>query len=373
MESKREQIIDLINEFIYTNGRQRITAAQLNNILNVIANSFELVGEGKGGGINSVLNNDPNVEDNQKIINANGGLFELSGIIPLTDEINVPYIGFLTSILGNTESARSAAFASLAAKPDPIEQPKIGGVVSNQYATVIGNIDGMNPFDRLSGDKMLSKFKSKISEGADIPASAMRASEPEVTATLSLFLPKSVELGGFKLPRGVYSGLVQDNIQNIMEIREDKIGISAHYHYNDGDSEDERTSAIDVRHEFILNKTSDGRGVSRVVQEPSRKYYEFDGEESLQINNTGLRFNYGKRLSYVSGSETAGVASLVSGEVTVSTSALTENSYIMLTVQDGGDFNGNIRVSSKTESGFTISSSNGSDDCNVLWQVIDIQ
>lgn len=371
MESKREQIIDLINEFIYTNGRQRITAAQLNNILNVIANSFELVGEGTGGGINDVLNNDPNVDDNQKILNANGGQFELSGMIPVSDELRLPYIGFLTSIEGNSSPSFRASVAPFSADPEPEEKPSIGGVVSNQFATVIGNIDGFNPFDQLNEDNLLSKFKNESEE--DFATKGLRAYEPRRTATLSLYLPDSVRIGDYGLPRGVYSGLVQDNIQNITEIREDKIGISAHYSYSDGIKDVERTGAIDVRHEFILNKMSDENGVSRIIQESTRKYYEFDGEESLQINNTGLRFNYGKRLSYVSGSETAGVASLVSGEVTVGTSALTANSYIMLTVQDRGDFNGNIRVASKSDSGFTIASSDSSDNCNVLWQIIDFK
>lgn len=363
MASKREQIIDLINEYIYTNGRQRITAIQLNEILMLIANSFELVGQGIGGGISQVLDTDPNVENNQKIINKNGGRFELSGELEIDKEVSFPYIGFVT--VKDEISDTSSGLA-------PDETPKVGGIISSEIATIIGNIDGLNPFESDNVSNLLYNIQNQ--EVKELGSEVRNASVTE-TGVLSLYLPNFFPIGKSGIERGVYSGLLQDHIQNIIEIREDKIGITAHYHYSEDRYNDKRNSSIDVRHDFIQHKTSNTSGYSNEIQDPSRKKFEFDGQTTLEITKEGLTVQNGKRLTYYtdSSSGTAGIAVLTSGSVLVSTTAIRANSYVLLTVQDSGEFQGNIRVSEKTAgSGFRISSTNNTDNCQVLWQIIDI-
>ncbi len=89
----REQIIDLINQYIYTNGNQRITAAQLNEILLEIANAFALEGGGEATGIDSVLEAGNQVTEGRTIVNENGGTVVLAG--DHSDEgDHFKYIGF---------------------------------------------------------------------------------------------------------------------------------------------------------------------------------------------------------------------------------------------------------------------------------------
>lgn len=70
----REHIIDLINQYIYTNGTQSITAAQLHEILLEIANAFAMEGGGGStGDISAVLQTGNQVTEGQTIVNENGG------------------------------------------------------------------------------------------------------------------------------------------------------------------------------------------------------------------------------------------------------------------------------------------------------------
>lgn len=403
MKPTREQIIDLINQYIYTNGRQRITAIQLNEILTLIANSFELVGQGTGGGINQVLNTDPNVENNQKIINKNGGRLDLSGTIDVTDEIRIPYMGLLTGVEGN--------------KPDPKDPDKgyqFGAVVSNQMATVVGNSIGINPFEYLDQQKNISPLDKLINiekerekeerrntyrkaQNVTVTESAteqtkdpksvnklvslkpMEREDPRIVGALSLYLPDNLSLGGKEiLKRGVYSGLVHNYTQNILQIQEERIQLSVvrNQVFQSGE-EMELEARIEVGGKFIEQEISYDRSDNSAyeVLYLGAKEFSFNRSRTLSIDIEGLRFDSRKRLAYNTdpSSGTAGVAKLVSGSVLVNTTAIKTNSYVMLTVQNSGEFQGNIRVSEKTAgSGFRISSTNNTDNCQVLWQIIDL-
>lgn len=363
MKSKREQIIDLINEYIYTNGRQRITANQLNELLTLIANSFELLGQGTGGGINAVLTTDSNVDDNQKITNNNGGQVELSGKIDIDSEISVPYIGFLSSQEGIDIDGTN-------------QSPKIGGVISNQWATVIGNIDGWNPLEPENGadfSPMIRGWLQNDNNASRLNRDSLSADDGAVrSAAAAIYLPNDISFGDLEAQRGVYTGLIQDDRMSFLRMGQDDLEISVRSEYATDKGTEKKKSSIDIQDYYISNEINDPIRFSREVLESTRKYIEFDGQEVLEVNNTGLKFNSGKRISYVSGSETAGIAVLTAGQVTVSTTAMSDYSYVMLTVQNEGVFQGNIRISSKTKSDFTISSSNDSDNCQVLWQIIDI-
>ncbi|MBN9292836.1 MAG: hypothetical protein J0G96_02515 [Flavobacteriia bacterium] len=365
MRPTREQIIDLINQYIYTNGRQRITAIQLNEILTLIANSFELIGQGTGGGINQVLNTDPNVEDNQKIINKNGGQVELSGMIDISDDISIPYIGLLTGVEGKD--------------PDP-ENPnkgyQLGALASNQMATIIGNSIGINPFDYLNQQNGIASLNTFIN--TERLAEEERR-EPEMVGAFSLYLANSFSLGGeSRVNRGVYSGLVHDYTRNILQIQEERIRQGIVRNQTDAAGiERELETRIEVGVGHIKQEIFyDGSDVSAgEVLSMGSKEFSFNQNRTLSINFDGLRFSSTKRLAYDtdSFSGTAGVATLVSGSVLVNTTAIKTNSYVMLTVQNSGEFQGNIRVSDKkADSGFRISSTDNTDNCQVLWQIIDL-
>lgn len=378
MATSRQQIIDLINDYIYTNGRQRITAVQLNEILTLIANSFELVGQGTGGGINDVLNTDPNVEDNQKIINRNGGQFELSGMIDVTDNLSIPYIGFYTTKEGEEIDPR-----------DPDRGFQLGAVISNQMATLIGNSVGFNPFDFLNGgsetpfnnflnsQKKQNKTKQKAEQKTEQKA---EAEQSRVAGVLSLYLPDNIYFNDKDgIERGLYSGLIQDNSQNIIQIQGDRIRIESVGKQSDisTGAEVELEGSIEVGRRHIEQEIYfEGSDMNaRETLYSSQKEFAFNWNRTLLIDADGLRFDRTKRLSYDTDSNTgtAGVATLNFGEVIVNTTAIRDNSYVMLTVQNTGQFNGNIRVSEIVSgSGFTVSSSDNTDTCNVLWQIIDI-
>lgn len=91
----RQQIIDLIDEYIYTNGEQRITAAQLREILIDITNAFAM--DGAASGIEAVLAAGQEVTDGRAITNAHGGSVLLSENFAVMDQ-EINYMGFDVSV-----------------------------------------------------------------------------------------------------------------------------------------------------------------------------------------------------------------------------------------------------------------------------------
>lgn len=73
----------------------------------------------------------------------------------------------------------------------------------------------------------------------------------------------------------------------------------------------------------------------------------------------------------ISGIPTSGTATLSSGTITVNTAAITDDSVIILTPQNAGTAQGSIYISARVAgTSFTITSTNGSDDRLVGWQII---
>lgn len=69
---------------------------------------------------------------------------------------------------------------------------------------------------------------------------------------------------------------------------------------------------------------------------------------------------------------TMGVATLVGGTITVSTTKVTANSRIFLTSNADGGTNGFVRVSARSAgASFTITSSDGSDTSSIAWMIIE--
>lgn len=69
--------------------------------------------------------------------------------------------------------------------------------------------------------------------------------------------------------------------------------------------------------------------------------------------------------------EKSGVATLSGGTKTVNTPAIKTTDRVRLTVQPGGTYAGNIRVSAIVNlTSFTILSSNNTDTCNIFWEIV---
>lgn len=89
------------------------------------------------------------------------------------------------------------------------------------------------------------------------------------------------------------------------------------------------------------------------------------GATPLGTGNTFLAANTSLYLQF------SGIAKLVSGTIVVTNASTPTTGNIRLTVQEGGNFNGNIRISARIAgTSFTILSSQSLDDCNVLWEIV---
>jgi len=81
----------------------------------------------------------------------------------------------------------------------------------------------------------------------------------------------------------------------------------------------------------------------------------------------------GNKIKQATGTNAAcGTVTLTAGTATVSTTAVTTNSLIYLTVQESGTYNGRIRVSARVAStSFTINTNDAGDNCVVSYQIIN--
>lgn len=91
---------------------------------------------------------------------------------------------------------------------------------------------------------------------------------------------------------------------------------------------------------------------------------EITGNLALMVAGNGLKIKEGSNA-------TMGVAALAAGTVTVSTTKVTANSRIFLTMQDSAS-TGVLRVSARVVgTSFTITSTNAGDTSNVAWMIVE--
>lgn len=354
MNDKRNEIIALINDYIYTNGEQRITAEQLHEILNEIAVYYALKSESGGGktGIDEVLAFDPNVSLGRAIYNPVGGRVELAGNLDM-DGRTLPYVG-LTSVSPTKDYT--------------------GIVLSNDKMTSTGNFKGIDPFT--SGQK-------PEKEG-DYMAVVVSNSENVMDESGEVAL----ERGNILMARDINSSsFIRQNESNI-ELVVDSAGKKSR---GERIAQTIRTSTGAVNEfridsKYLENKSLDSLGngmIQRVsfgaVSWDLWKAYEGGNmgtmENLVSINSSGLNLFPGKKIIVYQGVDgnTAGTVQLQGGVAEVLTKAVVSNSCIMLTVQGEGRYDGRIRVEGKEpEKGFKITSSNIEDNCTVFWQIIDI-
>lgn len=92
----------------------------------------------------------------------------------------------------------------------------------------------------------------------------------------------------------------------------------------------------------------------------------------IELHNTGTYWEEIYRTTFDGGPLKSGVATLSAGKKTVNTSAIKTGDRIRLTVQPGGTYAGNIRVSAiVNQTSFTILSSSNTDTCNVFWEIVN--
>lgn len=324
----REEIIELINQYIYTNGFQRITAAQLNEVLIEMANSFAIEG-GSSSGIDAVLATGSTVSENREITNEDGGTLRLAAEMAIEGD-TIKYIGMnfqddLTE--GNASIGKGMSFFG-------------NRLLSVDKGDANAKLDSRNPIiiEALTIHKLASSPPNPEEEAG----STESGSKIKVNGFTALM--------GDSIPEGIIS-FVNSNLFNSAQWIGPR-GIISNVEAN-GDP-DISSSHVQTISEFNWN---------------------IQNSFIMSTNIDGLTLAEGRKLVLTSGSEapTSGRATLAGGSVSVATTAVKSNSVISLTVQETGTFVGNIRISAKTpDSGFVISSTQDTDTCEVFWQIIDL-
>lgn len=341
----REEIIALINQYIYTNGNQLITAAQLKEILLDIANAFAM--NGSAAGIDDVLEAGSSVSANRKITNEQGGAFNLAASTVL-DGTNFPYIGLDATaptsqtvdyfgigrgIIGSFKrSGPTRNIFEVLASGELNDGEVLAGI---SFTTLGSGKDGpRNGVNIITGSQ---KGKNTISVQEE-RVNTMSANEEGEFCAFEVspnFVSSSTYDG---TGNGIYQNMGVDRVQMVI-------------------------NTVDTNTQLI--KTTDVKGESWLIDQVNVAAIEAPG--------LTLAENKRLRLNTAGAAPTAGMATLSGGSATVATAAIEPNSMISLTVQQTGAFTGNIRVSSKTPgTGFTITSTQDTDSCLVFWQIIDL-
>ncbi len=339
----RQQIIDLINQYIYTNGNQRITATQMNEILLAIAKAFAM--DGSATGIDSVLAAGSNVIAGRKITNAQGGSVNLSATYTVEDNV-FNYVGF---------DAASASFEG--ATYTGMERSIMGNLKrsspSRNFLEMIGQ-QSLNPGEVLAA----AYYQAKGVSGEGGPSDGVHLK--------TVYEDGKSELG--VCTDFLYTNVTQDNEvfsytnQYLDNIHAGVVnGPQSTYHVQNVSSYE--TKVLDEDAEF-----------SKLMNLRNEIWNNQDGS-IFQVNSKGIKLSQSKKLALTSGGSaaTAGLVTLDGGTATIMTTAVSAGSIISLTVQEAGLYMGNIRVSAKVNgTSFTISTSQDIDTCSVFWQIIDL-
>ncbi len=340
----RQQLINLINQYIYTNGQQRINASQLNEILIEIANAFVMEGGSTASGIDEVLEEGSTVSDGREITNSFGGKVQLA--------------------------VAALDITTLDKGPEPVIEPyeyvgmnvggssKIGQIYVDKRKTVIGNIR--------TNDLTKTLF--------EVP---MPIPDDELYVGTIYNLERDPIIDGqFKFGAGVANITLSSDYGTGQSIENGAAGMRVQS-FSDENTNADLTVGIASIESYISNGFSGFSGPQSTahVQTYYSHVWKKDNEDVATINQSGISLSPEKRVTLSSGGSapTAGLTPLAGGTATVNTAAVRSNSIISLTVQEAGIFTGNIRVSAKTPGdSFKISSTSVKDTCSVFWQIIDI-
>ncbi len=372
----REQIIDLINQYIYTNGLQRISAAQLNEILIDMATSFAIEG-GASSGLDAVLETGSTVSENREITNENGGTFKLDAELTIGETI-IKYIGMNFND-GLTEGAAYVGKDMSAYGNRRLPEENSTDYTITEAITVY-NLNGGSKDDNNSSSESsdFNNFSLNDLNSDSIPGGIISFVNSDRTSTGQLIGSEQIILearskddvnkGQLNLSERSATIYVSKGNNSVnMYIFQDRFEASV----NNGPQSSHHYQTKDE----IISSVNKGPQSSSHVQDYSQFDWQFQNNSIVIINSEGLTLEEGKKLTLSSGGSapTSGRATLVDGTVFVATEAVNSDSVISLTVQESGEFKGNIRVFSKSPNmGFVISSSDVTDTCEVFWQIIDL-
>ncbi|MBN9292837.1 MAG: hypothetical protein J0G96_02520 [Flavobacteriia bacterium] len=352
-ESKRQQIIDLINQYIYTNGRQRITAMELNQILIEIATSYALATESLSGGIQAAIDADPNVRKNATIINTENGRFDLDFDVEMGRDLILKFLGFNT-----------------------IRDEQQGIVLSASNFTAIGNFNEqiVNPQKNAFASDLKKEraytLHSILRQGR-VPVDYSRKPDDKEKTNLdanSLFnrnenegLPGAFQRPGvmseFENQYGVRSSMILSDYSALLQVK------SEYYH---------STLHVGEGRIAFQNRNAYSGNYSQYYSDDYSHYWYSNYSEIFSIDPLGVRISNDKKLRLGRGA-TAGTVTMINGSAVVLTSQVNSQSVISLTVQAVGNYDGNVRVSQVSDgASFTISTNNTSDNCIVFWQIIEM-
>lgn len=365
MRVTREQIIELINQYIYANGRQLITGEQLNEILNIIANSFAMEGEASSG-LDAVLERGSTVSDGKEIINNHGGKFKLSA-----EEFVIDLLDYIMSL-------------------EVADSENKGMVQVSKSMSAIGSIKTIlkdDPSKRSMLDNLTEKMFPKNPEEDSI---AM-ADDPKNFSTASLYVSSQGGKGPFTI--GAHTLYIDENTQSLTSVsNQGIIGSVSHNQEKISYSSDQKLGinnyslSIQAGDENSrMNQNSNSLSLSFSQRNTKENFQIESGIKGHQwmdqsgviafIGSTGFKLEAGRKIELTQGGklQTAGLVRLEKGSAVVNTSAVSEKSVISLTVQSEGAYAGNIRITKKVAgTSFTIASKDSTDNCVVFWQIIEL-
>lgn len=351
-ESKRQQIIDLINQYIYTNGRQRITAMELNQILTEIANSYALTTESSSGGIQAAIEANPNVTKNAAIINTENGRLDLDFDVEVGKDLILNFLGFNT--VRNEQQGIVLSASNFTAIGNFNEQ-----IVNAQKNALEPDLKKERAYTLhsilRSKRKPVDKSRKPEEESVESDVRALFTSNEQDDISDAFQQPGI--MSEFENQYGVRSSMILSDYNALLQVK------SEYYQ-----------STLQIGESYIgfQNRSGYSGNYSQYYSNEYGHYWYSNYGETFSIDPFGVRISYDKKLRLGRGA-TAGTATMVNGSVVVSTSQVNSQSVISLTVQAGGNYDGNVRVSQVSDGiSFTISTNNTNDNCIVFWQIIEI-
>lgn len=365
MRVTREQIIELINQYIYANGRQLITGEQLNEILNIIANSFAMEGEASSG-LDAVLERGSTVSDGKEIINNHGGRIKLASEELLLDA--------LRQVIGTEVS-------------DTLNKSMVQlGKDISTVGTIRTN-SGENAAEKGLLENMTKEMFPPISE----ENGTVSAAEPISFSTGNLYI--STEGGQRPYSIGSHTFFIDENTQSLVSVSNQGIRGSV-YHTQEKLSYTTHQNIGVNNYSLSVQAGLESSRINQNARTNTQSFSNGNTEENFQIvseikgqrwmdqsgviasvGSTGFKLEASKKIELTQGGklQTAGLATLAKGSVVVNTPSVSEKSVISLTVQSEGAYTGNIRVLKKVAgTSFTIASTNTEDSCVVFWQIIEL-
>jgi hypothetical protein len=331
----------------------------------LIANAFAMEGKASSG-IDEVLERGDTVSGDREIKNIRGGKIKLSA-----EEL---VANVLSQIIGIEVS----------------DTQNKGMLQISKGISAIGNISTTlkeEPTEKGMFDNMTAKmFPATTEETARIVAAD---SQSFSTGTIYISTP-----GGQRpLTIGAHTLYVDDNTQSIVSVSNQ--GISGAVYHSQGDvsyttrqqigidnssmsiqAGDQSSQANQNAGAFSLSFTQSGikKTFQTVCDLNGQRWWNETGGIA-SIESSGVRLLAGKKieLTQTGNAPTAGLATLVEGTVTINTSAIKKGTVVSLTVQNQGNYTGNIRVAELVaNTSFTIRSTVKTDNCVVFWQIIDL-